>query len=105
MQKLKRFAELVQKDPEQNYLLHNIIGIYDPAFYTRYGVHAYLFGGAIAGALAAPRPYMIYTRLVMTAHHSSFRRLRRRRPGHGRDGGQVHGRRGQHAHRGRVRHD
>jgi hypothetical protein len=59
MQKLKRFAELVQKDPEQNYLLHNIIGIYDPAFYTRYGVHAYLFGGAIAGALAAPLPYMI----------------------------------------------
>ena len=56
MQKLKRFAELVQKDPAQNYLLHNIIGIYDPAFYTRYGVHAYLFGGAIAGASAALRP-------------------------------------------------
>jgi alkylation response protein AidB-like acyl-CoA dehydrogenase len=55
MQKLKRFAELVQKDPEQNYLLHNIIGIYDPSFYTRYGVHAYLFGGAISGSLLSLR--------------------------------------------------
>jgi acyl-CoA oxidase len=48
--KLKRFAEVKPKgDPEEEWMWHTTLGLYDPSFFTRYGVHSALFGGAIAG--------------------------------------------------------
>ncbi len=49
MRQLRRYAEIVRIDPHMGVWLHNIVGLYDPSFYTRLGVHGYLFSGAIEG--------------------------------------------------------